>query len=286
MKKRVWGLVGCFVAGGFLGRELERRHTLGIPLLGEAKAAQPPRIPQIMRYGFPSNTNIKERGNYVLSYDRRNRNPNWVFEHLTKDIVAKTEDSADRTNINFIEDQTIPKIFRSTNRDYLNSGYDRGHMAAAANHRADQYWMEETFLLSNISPQHPHFNRNAWNNLERYVRSLAFHYENVYVCTGPLYLPMRMPDGKSYVTYEVLEPNHVAVPTHFFKVVLLETGGDFALRSYVMPNREVDPSTPLREFEQPIEAIEKSAGLLFLSGLPSAQQRNIVQNQSRRLRAF
>lgn len=37
--------------------------------------------------------------------------------------------------------------------------------------------------------QVPHLNKNAWNNLEKYSRSLARNNKNVYVCTGPLYLP-------------------------------------------------------------------------------------------------
>ena len=32
-------------------------------------------------------------------------------------------------------DDTIPKQFQSTNDDYYGSGFDRGHLAAAANHR-------------------------------------------------------------------------------------------------------------------------------------------------------
>lgn len=37
--------------------------------------------------------------------------------------------------------------------------------------------------------QVPHLNQNAWNNLEKYSRSLTRSYQNVYVCTGPLFLP-------------------------------------------------------------------------------------------------
>ena len=55
--------------------------------------------------------------------------------------------------------------------------------------RAHRQWMSDTFFLSNVSPQNPHFNRNAWNNLEKYTRSLVHHYDNVFVCTGPLYVP-------------------------------------------------------------------------------------------------
>lgn len=80
--------------------------------------------------------------------------------------------------------------FRSRNTDYKHSGFDRGHMAAAGNHRVCQKHVDQTFLLSNMAPQvGVGFNRDSWNRLERHVRKLTRTYPNVYVCTGPLYLP-------------------------------------------------------------------------------------------------
>ncbi len=43
------------------------------------------------------------------------------------------------------------------------------------------------------------FNRDKWEHLERYVRGLTKLYKNVYVCTGPLYLPKLESDGRTYV---------------------------------------------------------------------------------------
>jgi len=82
------------------------------------------------------------------------------------------------------------QYFRSTNEDYFKSGFDRGHLAAAGNHKAHQRLCEETFKLSNMAPQvGVGFNRHSWNRLEKHVRRLTKVYNNVYVCTGPLYLP-------------------------------------------------------------------------------------------------
>lgn len=44
-------------------------------------------------------------------------------------------------------------LYRSTNADYKGSGYDRGHLAAAGNHKYDQKHVEQTFFLSNMAPQ-------------------------------------------------------------------------------------------------------------------------------------
>lgn len=79
---------------------------------------------------------------------------------------------------------------RSDNSDYKYSGYDRGHLAAAGNHKTNQKHLEQTFYLSNMAPQvGVGFNRDSWNRLEKYVRKLAKTSNGVYCCTGPLYLP-------------------------------------------------------------------------------------------------
>ncbi|XP_067009386.2 endonuclease G, mitochondrial [Anabrus simplex] len=222
------------------------------------------RISQIMRFGFPGLDNVRSLDDYVLSYDRRNRVAHWVFEHLTEQTVKRIE-GVDRSQCQFTEDKSIHPYFRSLNSDYRGSGYDRGHLAAAGNHRTDQKHIEQTFLLSNMAPQVGEgFNRSSWNKLEKHVRKLTRKYCNVYVCTGPLYLPRKEADGKTYVKYEVIGANSVAVPTHFFKVIVGEKNDQtLEMEAYVMPNQPISDDTPLNVFQVPPESIERAAGLLF-----------------------
>lgn len=94
------------------------------------------------------------------------------------------------------------------------------------------------------------FNRDSWNRLESHVRKLVRKHKNVYVCTGPLYLPRKEADGKTYVKYEVIGTSSVAVPTHFYKIVVCETGDNqLDMESYVMPNQKIDNETPLKAFQ-------------------------------------
>jgi len=227
-----------------------------------------PRVSQVMRFGFPGLDNVRTLDDFVLSYDKRNRTAHWVFEHLTADSVAYN-DKVDRSKCDFIEDQSIHPFFRSTNADYKRSGFDRGHLAAAGNHRKDQLHCQQTFLLSNMSPQvGKGFNRDSWNRLERHCRNLTKTHRNVYVCTGPLYLPRKEADGNLYVKYQVIGANNVAVPTHFFKVIVMETDRrELLLESYIMPNAPISDSTPLTAFQVPPESIERAAGLLFFDKL-------------------
>jgi DNA/RNA endonuclease G (NUC1) len=58
----------------------------------------------------------------------------------------------------------------------------------------------------------------------------------------------------------------VAVPTHYFKVVLAEnSSGKYgqhkaAVGAFVMPNSAIDPATPVTAFAVPLDALESAAG--------------------------
>nr|XP_055023743.1 endonuclease G, mitochondrial-like [Misgurnus anguillicaudatus] len=254
-------------------RLLDRLPIIPIPSVDAATKITPYQAEQIAvntstdvtKYGLPSLSNIKSRESYVISYDPRNRTAAWVIEKLNAETLTGT---SDRKLSEFKEDDSVHVYHRSSNADYKGSGFDRGHLAAAANHKWSQKAMDDTFYLSNVSPQNPQLNQHAWRNLEEYCRSLIKDYHNVFVCTGPLYLPQQEPDGKMYVKYQVLGKNHVAVPTHFFKILILEKArGDVELRSYVMPNMPIDEKIPLESFLVPIESIERASGLLFVPNI-------------------
>ena len=126
--------------------------TLSPSLPGQTGVAPGNRVSEIMKHGFPSLDNVRAFDDFVLAYDKRNRTAHWVFEHLTQDHVKRVEGiSRDETTFN--EDESVHHYFRGTNQDYKKSGYDRGHLAAAGNHRWSQKAMDQTFTLSNIAPQ-------------------------------------------------------------------------------------------------------------------------------------
>ncbi|KAJ8942667.1 hypothetical protein NQ314_009989 [Rhamnusium bicolor] len=206
-------LIGSLTAGSFIAGTYFEKNKLwsahlnlkelqnfpALPIFGTVSAATAfspvpadsnvSRVSQIMKYGFPGLDNVRSFDDFVLSYDRRNRVAHWVFEHLTAEKV-KRNDTVDRSKCEFKPDESVHKFFRSENYDYKGSGYDRGHLAAAGNHKCHQKHVEQTFYLSNMAPQvGVGFNRDSWNRLEKHVRKLTRDYTNVYCCTGPLYLP-------------------------------------------------------------------------------------------------
>jgi endonuclease G len=108
---------------------------------------------EILPFGFPGPvSDLVYRNAYVTSFNRRDRNPNWVAEHLTA-AKLKRGDDVDRQKSTFKEDDSVPPQFRAKLADYFRSGFDRGHMVPAADVKNSQVSMNETFYLTNISPQ-------------------------------------------------------------------------------------------------------------------------------------
>lgn len=233
------------------------------------------------KYGFPGPVHdLQKNQEFVACYDRATRNPYWVLEHITKESL-KRGNGVDRKKSVFREDELIPLKFRARLRDYFRSGYDRGHNAPAADAKFSQQAMDETFALSNMSPQvGDGFNRDYWAHLEDFARRLTQRYDSVRVMTGPLYLPRQDADDKYRVLYEVIgSPPNVAVPTHFFKLLVGERAGQeqVAVAAFVLPNAPIDNLTPLASFQVPVEAVERSAGLELLHRVPHYNKRDLCK---------
>ena len=77
--------------------------------------------------------------------------------------------------------------------DYTKSGYDRGHMAPAADMKWNKQAMEESFYMSNICPQNPNLNRGDWNDLEEKSRQMAKKYLEPCILPADLYMILITP---------------------------------------------------------------------------------------------
>lgn len=237
------------------------------------------------RYGFPGPVHdLESREEFISCYNRQTRNPYWVVEHITPESLAAR--NADRKNSFFKEDELIPDSFRGKLKDYFRSGYDRGHQAPAANAKFSQKAMDETFYLTNMCPQvGDGFNRDYWAHLEYFCRELTKKYRSVRIVTGPLYLPKMDPvDGKLRVSYEVIgNPPNIAVPTHFFKLIVGEnptnnpSTENISIAAFVLPNEVISNETKLTDFEVPVNALERSTGLQFFQKVPEDKRKALCK---------
>jgi endonuclease G len=118
---------------------------------------------------------------------------------------------------------------------YTKSGYDRGHLCPAADMKLNSVSMNETFYMSNMSPQAPSFNRGIWSKLEDKVRDWALQKNGVYVVTGPLL-------NKSCG----LVAMSITVPCSFYKIIFKQTKEGAEAIAFMLPN--AGSSLPLKYY--------------------------------------
>lgn len=196
------------------------------------QGAMNPACPQLSAYGHPQpkDPKVARRGfhlcklAYSAYYDPLTRGPLWVAQRLAGNVHGDEP----RTN-DFRADPDIPRGASPTNNDYARSGWDRGHMAPAEDFSRDPEAMSESFLFSNIVPQHPKNNRLAWKELESLTREWAKTRGEVYVLTGPIY--------NNGAPLERLGRSQVWVPTHIFKIIIDPRRGESV--AFALPNREI-----------------------------------------------
>jgi endonuclease G len=240
----------------------------------------------ILQYGFPGPiSDLSATPSHLSSFNRQTRNPHWVAEHITPASLALN--IGNRRYSFFHEDDSLPPLFRAKLTDYARSGYDRGHQVPAADAKWSQEAMDSTFVLTNICPQvGDGFNRDYWAHFEEFCRELVYSgkYPSVRIVTGPLYLPKKDPiDQKWRVSYEVIgNPPNVAVPTHFYKVIYGEDAvdspiGRVALGAFVLPNAPIANEKSLRDFEVPLEAVERASGMTFADKLPLERRKRLCE---------
>ena len=213
------------------------------------------------RYGVPAADQVLYNRNYVLGYSYYFRQAKWALE-----IVDSTKSETVRAD-NFRPDYRIPERFRADLADYSSSGYDRGHLVSSANQIGSDIQNSETFLLSNMAPQQPKFNRNVWKELEQETRRLNLGKKvlETYVISGPLFF-----FDQEVFMIGAKDDNGVTlpIPHAFFKSILVETNtGALKMWSFIIPNEDIKDTIPLESFQVKTTKIEKISGLYLWESL-------------------
>ena len=174
---------------GSLGVPPDRAPPIARPDLLDPVKAQA--AVAVAPFGLPSLDleNVLVRRGFVVGYDRRTRNPSWVCQRLSASASASSASASsasassasassasassaaspdredggggaplvlpagDRASVAFHADGAVPPQFRARLEDYAGSGLDRGHVCPAADLKFSQAAVDDSFLLSNVSPQ-------------------------------------------------------------------------------------------------------------------------------------
>jgi len=162
-------------------------------------------------YGMPVNKSTNHvdlcKTAYMTEVDLNAKIPVWVSYVLTAEHAVGC---VKRSNA-FSPDPELPRGSRAELKDYAKSGYDIGHQANDGDMSWDVQVERESFLLSNMAPQLPGFNRGIWKKLEDQTRGWALtRNDPLLIYVGPIYN-----SGD-----KTIGPNKVVVPHGFYKIII------------------------------------------------------------------
>jgi endonuclease G len=231
---------------------------------------------KLEKMGWPTHEGeLIRHSAYAFSYSEEHEMASWVA-HIILDDVA--EGRTTRTN-DFRIDKMVSTgsseeadYFLKTKNadgewDYDGYGFDRGHLAPSADFRWNQKALSESYFYSNMTPQHPDFNRGAWAELESYIRDYAIENQvDLFVVTGPV-----LNDNLPKVERSI---NGMSLPAYHYKVALdLKNGKTIG---FLMPNKACEK--PIEAYAVSVNEIEEATELNFFSGLPDEVEEEMESN--------
>lgn len=216
---------------------------------------------KLMRISSPATMEeqIVEYSGFTVSFNPGLRIPNYVVYELTRN---ETEGDVARAS-SFDRDTEVEGCPEQS--DYTRSGYDRGHMAPAADMKWDYDAMHESFYMTNICPQNHSLNGGGWKRLEEKIRDWAERDSALIVVTGP-----------------ITEPGHktlksgVAVPQKFFKAILAPYAKP--VRGIAFIYRNEGGQKVIERQMVSIDSVESATGLDLFYELPDDIENRIEKS--------
>jgi len=217
----------------------------------EQRAPLPPQACQVHSpYGFAATQRPAQpicREAYLVAYDAPVKIPAYVAYTL---LPQNAQGCWPRTNA-FVADRSVPNGARPD--DYAGTGYDKGHAAPDG----DLSWSEqveyESFLMTNMYPQHGSLNRGIWKLLETSIRGWTVQRNQSYT----IYV------GAFYGAGDESIGNGVIVPHGYYKIVINNATQEIAGWSFPHTKPYVNLGNDLTKFRTMISTIQSQAGVQF-----------------------
>lgn len=202
----------------------------------------------------------------IIRYNSETQQPDWVAYRLTAQEALAAE--ASRTNTFRPDPELIKRMPSAVDSDYTRSGYDRGHLAPAADMRSSLGSMIASFFFSNIAPQDPSLNRGIWSKLEDAVRGEAVRSGAVYLASGPIFYTDQVTRARTFIG-----PSRIPVPDAFFKVLLVRGETVSKAIAFILPNGPA--GSALFQYATTVDEAERITGFDFFHYLPDSEEASL-----------
>jgi DNA/RNA endonuclease G (NUC1) len=202
-------------------------------------------------YGFAQTARTAQpicREAYLVAYDAPVKIPVYVAYTL---LPQNALGCWPRTNA-FVADASLNGTGARPD-DYAGTGYDKGHAAPDGDLSWSQQVEYESFLMTNMYPQHGSLNRGIWKLLETSIRGWAVQTNQSYtIFVGAMY-------GAGDPTIGA----GVIIPHGYYKIVINNSTKQIAGWRFPHTKPYVNLGNDLTVFRQPVANIMQEAGVKY-----------------------
>ncbi len=207
--------------------------------------------------------------NYSLEWDSKLKAQRWTCYQMYAGNSASNWKRKDWEKTKwhgdpFQVDPQLPADCRTSDADYKNSGYDRGHICPSADRLYSQDVNEQTFYFSNMHPQSHGFNAGIWDKMEKQVRAwnTASFRDTLFVCKGGTI-------DASRKQVRAHTKSGIIVPKYFFMAVLCKKDGKYkAIAFWAEHTTKSSAGELIVPHMISVDELEKRTGIDFFCNLP------------------
>jgi DNA/RNA endonuclease G (NUC1) len=244
----------------------------------------------------PGNDIVLTKPGFVTSYNPARGGPNWVSWNLNASGFGDAERCECFSPDNALGTD-VPSAARINDQDYVNGGYDRGHMVQSESRTSTLSENASTFLMTNILPQAANNNQGAWLGFENFLNDRArIDGKQVYVVAGGEY---------SASPGTLKGAGRVAIPDYTWKVAIVVNHGagladvhstsDITVYAVRIPNLTTPglpasapavKSNDYSAYVTTVDAVEAHTGYDLFAALPDDIERIVEANDHAPVGAF
>lgn len=201
---------------------------------------------------------VRQR-NYSFRWNEFRMTADWVAYPLCSGNIGEGKRSNSFCLCPLLPEKKQPVLTKGYREG--NSGwYSRGHQIPSAD-RLTYSANIQTFYGVNMTPQDDNLNGGVWSTLENKVRAWANRCDTLYVVSGCTYYGY---DGE-YVLDNV--GKKVAVPTGYYKALLMKKGDAYHSCAFTFENRPYANGKLTRDMAIPVLDLEERIGMEFFPAL-------------------
>jgi len=197
---------------------------------------------------------------FTFSYQEGYELASWVAYQLSPEQAKATAIVKGR----YAEDPAVA-TGTSSPKDYKDAGFIMAQLVPPDDMFINQQAVDETFLMSNVVPQKPAFNKYVWKANEKLIREWAREGNTLYIVAGPV-----LTDAP----FGTFGPNKVSIANRYYKAVLDVNSA----RAVGFVFRSNASSGTQKFFAVSVNELEKITGIDFFHTLPDDLEEKVESN--------